>query len=122
MELIDVFLIMLLFMAALFGTEVLLRKRLNVKKASLADTPAKRVDQWGRAVLTIAAICFIPFIIGSSMQTFIWFLVLFLMILQSFQAFLQWKYIKESREHILTLLQLIVTVCALLVFSFLVYS
>ncbi|WP_367281346.1 DUF4181 domain-containing protein [Planococcus shenhongbingii] len=44
----------------------------------------------------------------------VWLWIVFALALQSFVAFLQWKYMKESKEHLLTLITIPVLIALLL--------
>lgn len=64
--------------------------------------------------ILIAALCFIPFMFSGTVERIFWFWVVYLFVLNGFQAFLEWRYIKESRLYLVTLLQIQIVIAALL--------
>ncbi|WKA54471.1 DUF4181 domain-containing protein [Planococcus shixiaomingii] len=115
-------LLLIILLGLLFGLEMLLRKWLGVKKTSLSDTPAKNIDRWGRGIVLVIALCVFYFGMESDLVVlFFWFWVVFLTWQTFFQAFLQWKYIRESKEHLVTLLLYPVGIAALFAIAY-IYS
>ncbi|WP_255472968.1 DUF4181 domain-containing protein [Planomicrobium sp. CPCC 101079] len=99
--------------------EKILRKWLGIKKVALSETPAKNTDRWGRGIIFAIALCGIPFIVGTDVASrLFWFWVVYLTALTAFQAYLQWKYIKESKEYVMTLLLYPVGLAAFLAIAF----
>jgi hypothetical protein len=114
--------IIILLAILFFGSDLLLRKWLNIKRVKLSETSAKGIDRWGRGVILIVAICFIPFTVGTlDPNKILWFWIVYLSVLTAFQAYLQWKYIRKSKEYILTLAFLPIGIAALLTISYLYY-
>lgn len=98
-------LIVIGFFIAFFIIEKVLRKWLGIKKVLLAETPAKNIDRWGRGIILAIALCLIPFTIGTGVANrLFWFWFVYLTALTLFQAYLQWKYIEDSKEYVITLL------------------
>ncbi|MDN7242205.1 DUF4181 domain-containing protein [Planococcus sp. N028] len=113
-------LLLIILLGLLFGLEMLLRKWLGVKKTSLSDTPAKNIDRWGRGIFLVIALGVFYFGIGGDLVVlFFWFWVVYLTALTFFQAYLQWKYIKESKEHLVTLLIYPIGIAALFAIAYL---
>ncbi|MGK7376877.1 DUF4181 domain-containing protein [Planococcus sp. 1R117A] len=108
------FLVAIALFALLFGLEMVLRKGLGIKKASLSDTPAKKYGQWGQGSIFIAVLISISLITTGNSSWIVWLWIVFALALQSFVAFLQWKYMKESKEHLLTLITIPVLIVLLL--------
>lgn len=115
------FLVLAIIFILIFGTEKLLRKWLSVEKRRLSETPAKNLDQWGRGIILVVVLCAIPLLAIEEDARLIWFFIGYLILMNSFQAFLQWKYLKGSKEYLLTLLQLPVAIPVLLFIAFKVY-
>lgn len=99
--------ILILLAIGLFIFEKLVRKWLNIEKVELSETPAKSIDRWGRGIILVFALCTIPFSAGAEeMERMLWFFVVYLLVLNLFQAYLQWKYIKGTKEYWVTLASL----------------
>ena len=98
------FLLFLVGGAAVFlGLEFVLRKWLKVEKVKLSETEGKKIERWGRGLILVVGLCFLPFALSGSPWRMLWFWIVYWVVFSFFQAFLQWKYAKESREYILTL-------------------
>lgn len=106
------------FVVLFLVIDKLLRKLFKVEKKRLSDSPGKKADAWSRGIILIAALCFIPFAVTEAGERLMWFWVFYLTLLHITQAFLQWKYIRESREHLVTLAVLPIGLGALLFMRF----
>ena len=105
------------FIVVLFILGFLLEKGINkllgVEKKKLSKTSGKKVDRWGRGIILILFLCTIPFYTFYVMEdtTFIkWYWILYLIVLLSFQSILEWKYLKNSKQYVTTLIMLIISV------------
>ena len=105
------------FIFVLFILGFLLEKGINkllgVEKKRLSKTSGKKVDRWGRGIILIFFLCTIPFYTFYVMEdtTFIkWYWILYLIVLLGFQSILEWKYLKNSKQYVTTLIMLIISV------------
>lgn len=112
---VNPFLIIILLFLLVFLLEKGIEKFLGIKRKPLSKTPGKRVDQWGRTIIVVIFICFIPFI--SSYL----YLILFFTVLFSFQTFMEWKFMKESKQYISSLISSIIIIM-ILIFSLYFYN
>ncbi|PSL36242.1 uncharacterized protein DUF4181 [Planomicrobium soli] len=118
----EVVIMLILIALGLFLLEKLIRKRMNIKKVELRDTPAKSIDFWGRGVILVLALCTIPFSAGAEdMERLLWFFVVYLLAINLFQAYLQWKYVKETKEYVVTLVTFPIGIAAFLSILFFYY-
>ncbi|TWT27262.1 DUF4181 domain-containing protein [Planomicrobium sp. CPCC 101110] len=118
----EIVIILILLTIGLFIFEKLMRKWLNIEKVELSETPAANIDRWGRGVILVLALCTIPLSAGAEeMERMIWFFVVYLFVLNLFQAYLQWKYIKGSKEYWVTLASLPIGIGAFLSIIFFYY-
>lgn len=85
-------------------------KILGVEKKKISDTSAKNINRWGRIIILVIALSALPFVVTSDVNTMKWFWIVYLTLLLGFQSFLEWKYLKESKQYITTLIILIVGV------------
>ncbi|TWT01868.1 DUF4181 domain-containing protein [Planomicrobium sp. CPCC 101079] len=118
----EIVIILILLAIGLFIFEKLMRKWLNIEKVELSETPAKSIDRWGRGIILVLALCTIPFSAGSEeMERLLWFFVVYLLAVNLFQAYLQWKYIEGSKEYVVTLIALPIGIAAFLSIIFIYY-
>lgn len=104
-----IFIVVLSILAYLL--DKLLRRLFKFKKMKISDTPGKKVDYWGRGILLVLFICTMPFFVLSAERSLIiWFSIFQLIAVLGFQAFLEWRYLKDSRQYISTLIFLILGV------------
>lgn len=114
----EFFIILGVLLVLFLAVDKALRKVFKVEKKRLSDSPGKKADAWSRGIILVAALAFIPFVVTETGDRLIWFWVFYLTGLHLVQAFLQWKYIRESREHLVTLCMLPVGLAALLFIRF----
>ncbi|USB33062.1 DUF4181 domain-containing protein [Paenibacillus sp. YPG26] len=80
----------------------------------------KRVDLWGKVILLLIAMIWAVNLIVEDRLTddiFKWFMIAIIVLATGFQAFVDWKYRKSSKEYIVSLIVLVmgvVLVCLLL--------
>ncbi len=91
--------LIILFLVA-FSVEKIIDKFWGVKRKSISETPGKRIDRWGRTIIVLIYLSFIIITKGSNE----WQFVLFLTALLGFQTILEWKYLKDSKQYISTLI------------------
>lgn len=82
-------------------------------KTKVSDTSGDRAFRWGRNIILILFLVALPFIIDTSAHLKIG-LIAYVTALMGFQAFMEWKFIKSSRDYQVTLCSLIVGVFILI--------
>ncbi|MGO4693046.1 DUF4181 domain-containing protein [Paenibacillus sp. 2TAB26] len=94
----------LLVFASLF-----LRKWIVGTAKKETSDKGKRVSMWGMTIAALIATAIIIFIDleGNALK---WFCMLFIFIVAGFQSFVDWKFLKGSKEYIVTLLVLVIGV------------
>ena len=71
----------------------------------------KKVDIWGKIILgLIGVITFFVFINGSEVNAMKWFWMLLIVAAMSFQSFIDWKYLKGSKQYIASIIVLVIGV------------
>lgn len=104
----------LVFIAVLLILGFLLEKGVNkllgVEKKKISDTSAKSINRWGRGIIMVIFLSTLPFVVASDVNTMKWFWIVYFIILLGFQSFLEWKYLKESKQYITTLIFLLLGV------------
>ena len=104
----------LLILVALYGLSFLLEKGiyklLGVEKKEVSETSGKKIDQWGRRIIMILFLSTIPIYTFYALKdtTFIkWYWILYLTALLGFQSVMEWKYLKNSKQYLATLIFLV---------------
>lgn len=98
------FLISLIIIIILFDlTEKLLRKCLRIEKQKLSETSGKNVSRWVRGTLLLIFLCSIPFFYTGELEAIKWYCIFYLTLVASLRSFLEWKYLKNSKEYMITL-------------------
>lgn len=114
----EFFIAMAVFVVLFLAIDKGLRKLFKVEKKRLSDSAGKKADAWSRGIILVVALCTIPLVVTETGERLMWFWIFYLGVLHLVQAFLQWKYIRESREHLVTLAVLPVGLGALLFMRF----
>ncbi|MEK5068719.1 DUF4181 domain-containing protein [Sporosarcina sp. FSL K6-1508] len=103
-----VFIIVLVILVILL--EKILNKLLGVEKKKISETSGKKVDQWGRGIILVLFLCTLPFVITKDINVMKWYWILYIILLLGFQSILEWKYLKNSKQHVTTLIFLMLGV------------
>lgn len=102
-----VFVFFIIAVSIFILAEKLLRKWLRVERRKVSETPGKNVDRWGRGIITLIFLCSLPFILTKDVEAIKWYWLSYLMLIWGFQSFVQWKYLKNSKEYVITLIFLL---------------
>jgi hypothetical protein len=83
----------------------LLRKWIVGTDRYIDETDGRRVDFWGRIILVIIFLVLLFFVVDTSDETIVkWFFIIALTITTAFQSIIEWKYLKNSKEFVVTLI------------------
>lgn len=88
------------------GLDKILDKLFGIENKKISDTPAKSINRWGRGILLVIFLCILPFFY-TNQADIKWYWIFFITSLFSFQAILEWKYLKDSKQYIKTVIYLI---------------
>lgn len=103
------FFIVLIFLEYLL--EKIINKLLRVKKIKVSKTSGKNIDRWGRSIILVIFLCALPFVITKDTISVIkWYWIIYLIVLSGFQSILEWKYLKNSKQYVTTLIFLMLGV------------
>ncbi|MCM3034008.1 MULTISPECIES: DUF4181 domain-containing protein [unclassified Niallia] len=91
--------------AGVYLIEKLLFKLLGVQKKKVSKTEGKKADIFGRVIIAILIVCTSPFILDAD-SSFIW--PAYLLVIFGYEAFMEWKYIKGSKQYIGTIIFMII--------------
>ncbi|PSL36241.1 uncharacterized protein DUF4181 [Planomicrobium soli] len=116
----------IIFIAAIFLLffilDKLLRKWFKAEKVKFEDSPAKELNRRGERVIFVIALCCLPFVIMSETPVWLlWFLIGSIIVQNFFQAYMQWKYAHDAREHLVTLSLIPVSIAAMIAFAFYIW-
>ena len=96
----------LVFIGAYFINKYLTKWLGVEKKESLSGTPGKNLDRWGRGIILLIFICVFPLILEYE-NVLQWYWIFFFNVLIGFQSFLEWRYLKPSKQYVITLTYLV---------------
>ncbi|MFC5734675.1 DUF4181 domain-containing protein [Cytobacillus gottheilii] len=103
------FIFFLFFSVVFFALERVLVKVFGIKRKSLSETAGKKIDQWGRGILLVVHLSVLLFILQMELNIK-WYLISFFITSFGFQMVLEWVYLKKTKQHILTLIYLVISV------------
>lgn len=85
--------------------EFVLNKLFRVQKRKISETPGKWINWWGRGII-LGILILLPFVdqLHDRLDTIKWFWIFFIILAMGFQALLEWKYLKDSKQYITTLI------------------
>ncbi|RDW20194.1 hypothetical protein CWR48_05670 [Oceanobacillus arenosus] len=81
-----------------------LNKLLGIEKKKISETPGKKVDRWGRGIILVIFLSTLPIVVTMDTNIIKWYWTVYLALLLGFQSFLEWKYLKKSKQYIATLI------------------
>lgn len=95
-----------------------IEKFLDIKKIDISETPGKQFNRWGGAIILVAFLCTYLFALTlDSVAILRWHGVLFFTIFIGFRALVEWKYTRESKQYVSTLISLAMFYLFILVHS-----
>ncbi|WP_455717758.1 DUF4181 domain-containing protein [Anaerosporobacter sp.] len=102
---------LIIFIILVLLLEKIMDKLLGVKvKGKISETSGKNINRWGRAIILVIFLCCIPFGINEDGSLSKWYFMLSGTSFLGFQAILEWKYLKDSKQYISTLIFMIIFV------------
>jgi di/tricarboxylate transporter len=105
-----------ILLALIFLMETILVKFFGIEKKKLSESPGKKTDKRGRNVIMVVSIIFL-LIIGfndPADELFIAFGIFNAVAAFGYQAAMEWIYLRETKQHILSLACLLFIVIFLL--------
>ena len=111
--------ILIILFLVVFLVEKMTDKFWGVKRKSISEPTGKRIERWGRAIIVFIFVA--TSITKGSSAILEWHFILFFIALMGFQVILEWKYLKESKQYISTLISSII-ICPLVLLVIHFYS
>jgi hypothetical protein len=99
-----------MFIILFLQFEKLLRKWLGVEKRNIAETSGKNVERRGRGIILLIFLFTLPIVITEEGEGLKWYWIFYLMVSLGFQSFVEWKYLKDSKEYVITLIFLLLCI------------
>ncbi|RIW37276.1 DUF4181 domain-containing protein [Bacillus salacetis] len=101
------FILFIIMVFAVFGIlNKLLGKWLGKDERKIADTEGKMLDRWGRGALLLIFLFILTRVNdmpdANAVMGLYW--LIFIILIFGFQSFMEWKYLKGSKEYIKTLI------------------
>jgi hypothetical protein len=88
-------------------------------RQEIDEIAGKNIDLWGRIIFVLLGLFLVFFVIDISDETTIkWFCLTFLLITFGFQSIIEWKFLSNPREFIVTLLLLLIGLLYCFLFIF----
>ncbi len=109
----------IVFIITFFISWLLLAKYLNkklgiTKNKCVTETPGKHIYAWGRLIIIVIHFSILPFFEGKEDYVMNVYRVLFVILFWGLQAFLEWKYLRDSKQYIKTIL--FIVVCSIFIY------
>ncbi len=79
------------------------------KKGKISETTGKKVDRWGRVIILVFYLGALPFVVTKDVNVIKWYFALYLLFAMGFQSIMEWKYLKNSKQYITTLILLMLS-------------
>ena len=88
------------------------------EKINISETDGYRFYIWGGIILCLISMLILFQLDFTDLSRMRWFWLIFLIIALGFNGFIQWKYMRESKEHIISLVSLVIGTAYILLFMF----
>ena len=100
------FLLFIMLIILILFLEKIINKLVGVEKKKISETSGKNVDRWGRGIILVIFLCTLPFVITKDTNVIKWYWILYFFLILGFQSILEWKYLKNSKQYVTTLILL----------------
>ena len=94
----------------MFLVEKIVNKFLGIEKKRISETSGKNVDRWGKGIILVIFLCALPFVVAQDTNFIKLTWILYIIVLLGFQSILEWKYLKNSKQYVTTLIFLVLSV------------
>lgn len=117
------FIVFALYVTVVLLLEKGLNKLFNVTKQKVSDTDGKMVDRWFRVIMVIVSLSVLIFYIVPLMKDFkenvnviMWYWLIHFGVIFFFQVFMEWKYLKPSKQYLTSLIIIVIILISYFVF------
>ena len=114
------FLYLIIVACIIFLVERVLRKKLGVKHRYVSETNGKKLyNRVKLGMLIVFIIGLIPVVsLDEFGELFLWYILSYLILSNAFDAFMEWKYLKRSKQYVITSTIWVIGLSAMLVYVF----
>ena len=102
--------LIIIFAILVFLLDKILNKYLGIEKKKISETPGRKIDRWGRGIILVIFLCTLPFVITQDTNVIKWYWIVNLILVLGFQSILEWRYLKDSKQYVTTLIFLMLSV------------
>ncbi len=88
------------------------------KRRKISETDGKIINILGLIIIATMGICSAFFIDIFDNNVMKWFWLCLLILIVGFQSFLEWKFLKESKDYIVSLIVLLIGIIYIFIFMF----
>ncbi|MBB6452580.1 hypothetical protein HNQ94_001025 [Salirhabdus euzebyi] len=101
---------LLVFIVLFVILEKLLINLFGIEKKKLSESPGKTINRRGRNIILVIFLVALPFVNFEEYSFIKWYFILFNVLLFGFQSFMEWIYVRESKQYVTSLFFLIIIV------------
>lgn len=85
------------------------------RKRKVSETTGENIQICGFAIIGVIGICSILFVLDFFDNNVMkWFWLFFIIVTLGFQSFMEWKFLKESKEYVVSLIVLMIGIIYIL--------
>ena len=103
-------LLIIVFAISMYLLEKIINKLHGVEKKKISETSGKNVDRCGRGIIMVIFLCALPFVVTQDINVIKWYWILHFILTFGIQFILEWRYLKDSKQHVTTLIFLMLSV------------
>ncbi|MDV2884498.1 DUF4181 domain-containing protein [Alkalihalophilus pseudofirmus] len=114
------FLYLIIVAFIIFLVERVLRKKLGVKHRYVSETSGKKIYNWVKlGMLIVFIIGLIPVVsLDEFGELFLWYIFSNLILSNAFDTFMEWKYLKRSKQYVISSAIWVIGLSAMLIYVF----
>lgn len=99
--------------------DLTIKKRFVVEELKISDTNGKNINRWVQGLLFVISLCVFFFVLDTTnINSLKWFWLILFIVAMGQHAFIEWRYLKGSKEYIISLIKLAVGLIYILIFIF----
>lgn len=99
--------------------DLTIKKRFVVEELKISDTNGKNINRWVQGLLFVISLCIFFFILDTTnINSLKWFWLIVFIVAMGQHAFIEWRYLKGSKEYVISLIKLAVGLIYILIFIF----
>lgn len=99
--------------------DLTIKKRFVVEELKISDTNGKNINRWVQGLLFVISLCVFFFVLDTTnINSLKWFWLILFIVAMGQHAFIEWRYLKGSKEYVISLIKLAVGLIYILIFIF----